>query len=188
MITQIKISGQKFLLENFAEVKMLELYQLLERCKVFAMHKAWRQFPNLPLELQDLEGIAWKAYTEVITKYCHYHGPKSFEAFFIDNVFWKCCDYCERFINNHHKILNYASGDIYPNDQENIGPSIHEDWNLQITLKQMKDHLPPSDMKLVFSLLLDQYTPVQIHQLFNLSRSKVYRLIRLLAKEIKTIV
>jgi len=173
---------------NLENSEKVQLYQELKKCKNYAINKSYKNFFNIPIERQDLETIAWLAFEEVLIKFSSYKGLKSFESFFIDNVYWKCNDYCDKFTNNRHKILNYANTKYYYQDWNYQVATTEQDWNKKILLKQYYSSLIDEDKRTVFKMVCNNYSVQDMKNNLYYSRTKIYRTINLIANDIKEIV
>lgn len=162
------------------------IYQELSKCKNYAINKSYRCYYNLPIEKEDLELIAWIAFNEAINKYENQKGKKTFESFLIDAITWRCNDYCERYVTNHHKVLNSASTRNWSEEKirdmgELFDQKIALDSLFACYLATLKDR----DKQLVArALIYDYLEPKNIYQKYLMSKSKVYRLSKEVIKDI----
>ena len=162
------------------------IYQELSKCKNYAINKSYRCYYNLPIEKEDLELIAWIAFNEAINKYENQKGKKTFESFLIDAITWRCNDYCERYVTNHHKVLNLASTRNWSEEKvHDIGELFDQKIALDSLFACYLTTLKDRDKHLVArALIYDYLEPKNIYQKYPMSKSKVYRLSKEVIKDI----
>lgn len=164
-------------------------YMSLKKCKDYAINKAYYKFFYLPIEKQDLELVAWIAFLDVEEQYDETKGSKSYESFFIDNVYWSCRDYCLKFINNKHKVLNHATSIDFATEAKHKQNKFDSDIERELLLKSTIEEYHQMNIKnskgKIFKMLTDQHEISEIAEALEYSKTKVYRLMKEIEGELR---
>lgn len=83
------------------------LYLKYQNIISFSIRKNFSKFFSLPLELNDLESIAYFIFFQAVINF-QFNKNKSFKNFLLLNLEWGLLKYLKKYLTKNHQILNMA--------------------------------------------------------------------------------
>lgn len=114
-------------LKSSAVISLIRRYQKLIN---YIEYNVWRQFPNTPLELEDLQVERFLLIRNIICQY-QIKSAQQFRNFLGKRYRWHLINLLKSYCNNRHKVINWAVPLIQNSYHE---PQYHTGY-MQILLK-----------------------------------------------------